>query len=309
MPLLGPALGPILGGLITQHAGWRWLFHTMTFFTFILVLLAFLFLCESYPPIILERKAAQLRKTTSTLYHVELSQRNEMSRTRYIMVSLIRPIHFLVTEPILQYMSICLMVNFGTLYVVLSSFASMWQSPDYYNQSTSQAGLHYIALVTGYTIACQIGNPITDRIWATFKAKAGGETRPEYRVPLMIPGVVLLPAGLFWFGWSAQHHCHWILTDIGAAVFGCGTILSTQAMQAYLMDAFPKYTASAVAGSQMLRSIAGFSFPLFAPRLYHQLGLGWGNSVLGLVSAVLGIPVPLVLWYFGEKLRAKGRQR
>ena len=97
------------------------------------------------------------------------------------------------------------------------------------------------------------------------------------------------------------------MTDIGIAVFGCGIILGTQAMQAYVMDAFSKYTASATAASQLLRSIAGFAFPIFAPQLYKTLGYGWGNSLLAFMFMAIGMPAPLLLWRFGAKLRAKGR--
>jgi hypothetical protein len=78
-------------------------------------------------------------------------------------------------------------------------------------------------------------------------------------------------------------------------------------MQAYVMDAFRTHVASASAASQLLRSITGFAFPLFAPRLYARLGYGWGNSLLAFVFIGIGIPAPLILWKYGTKLRAMGK--
>ncbi len=146
-----------------------------------------------------------------------------------------------------------------------------------------------------------------DRVWQHLKARAKGETQPEYRVPLMIPGAIILPVGLFWYRWAAQAHAFWILPDIGIAIFGCGIIVGTQAMQAYVMDSFITHVASASAASQMLRSLAGFAFPLFAPKMYQTLGYGWGNSLLAFVFLAIGVPAPLILWKFGAKLRAKGK--
>lgn len=37
--------------------------------------------------------------------------------------------------------------------------------------------------------------------------------------------MLLMPAGLFWYGWSAQYHYHWIVVDIGAAVFTMGSFI------------------------------------------------------------------------------------
>ena len=146
-----------------------------------------------------------------------------------------------------------------------------------------------------------------DRIWRHLKARAKGETQPEYRVPLIVPGAVIIPVGLFWYGWTAEIRAFWLLPDIGIAIFCCGIIIGTQAMQAYVMDSFPKYVASATAASQLLRNIAGFAFPLFAPKMYRTLGYGWGNSLLAFVFLVLGLPAPLILWKNGAKLRSKGK--
>lgn len=47
-----------------------------------------------------------------------------------------------------------------------------------------------------------------------------------------------------------------------------------------------------------------FSFPLFAPAMYDKLGVGWGNSLLAFLTLGLKGTSPVLLWYYGEKLRA-----
>ncbi|KAK4234057.1 hypothetical protein C8A03DRAFT_38187 [Achaetomium macrosporum] len=96
---------------------------------------------------------------------------------------------------------------------------------------------------------------------------------------------------------------------MGAALFGCGIILNTQAMQVYVMDAYRTYIASASAESQFLRSIAAFAFPLFVPLIYRTLGSGWGNSLLAFLLLALGLPAPLLLWRYGARIRAMGKPR
>lgn len=71
------------------------------------------------------------------------------------------------------------------------------------------------------------------------------------------------------------------------------------------MDAYTRYAASAVGAATVLRSLAGFGFPLFTPYMYRSLGLGWGNSLLGFLAIDLGIPAPLLLWKYEETLRSR----
>lgn len=201
-------------------------------------------------------------------------------------------------------MSLFLAYNFGILYIVLATFATIWI--DVYYQTLTTSGLHYISLAVGYTLAAQIGGPLTDRIWNHLQAKHDGNTAPEYRVPLMLPSIFLIPAGLFWYGWSVHAQTHWAVVDVGIGVFGCGIILGTQSMQAYVLDAFPDHTASASAASQFLRNLFAFAFPIFTPSLYRELGYGWGNSLLAFLFIALGVPAPLIPWRYGATLRGKG---
>lgn len=241
---------------------------------------------------------------TGRRHHAEMV--GSQSLTARLRTGLLRPLRFMAFQPMIQIMAVLLAVNYGTLYLVLTSYATLWT--ERYGQSIGQSGLHYLALAIGYTVASQVGARATDLLWKRLKHRAGGQTAPEYRVPLMIPGAILLPAGLLWFGWAAEARSSWVLVDAGGAVFGCGIILSTQAMQQYVIEAYAEHVASASAASQFLRSIFAFCFPLFAPALYRNLGYGWGNTTLALVFAVLSVPGPLILWFWGAQIRALGKR-
>ena len=78
-----------------------------------------------------------------------------------------------------------------------------------------------------------------------------------------------------------------------------------QPLQAYVIDAYADHVSSAMAAIQFLKSLTAFAFPLFAPRLYDALGYNWGNSALAFVCLGIGVPAPLILWFWGARLRAK----
>ena len=77
------------------------------------------------------------------------------------------------------------------------------------------------------------------------------------------------------------------------------------AIQSYVIDTYTTYAASAVAAITVLRNVAGFAFPLFAPSLYGALGYGWGNSILGFVAIAVGGPAPWIFWRYGPNFRAR----
>ena len=109
---------------------------------------------------------------------------------------------------------------------------------------------------------------------------------------------------------------------VGSGIFGFGMMLCFLPIQLYLVDSF-EYAASAVAASsvrprlvcytpslltrftaQLFRSLLGFAFPLFGKQMFDALGLGPGNSLLGGLAILLGIPFPVFLWFKGAALRA-----
>ena len=76
-----------------------------------------------------------------------------------------------------------------------------------------------------------------------------------------------------------------------------------QCMQTCIIDSYTPYAASGLAGGTTLRSLAGFGFPLFAPKMYDALGYGWGNSVVAFAGVTIGLPAPFLFWFYGECLR------
>lgn len=106
----------------------------------------------------------------------------------------------------------------------------------------------------------------------------------------MVPATIFLPIGLLIFGWAAEEHVHWVVADLGSIFISAGIILNFQSIQIYVIDAFTLHAASALAAVSVLRSLAGFGFPLFAPAMYNALGYGKGNTVLAAVAIAVGCP-------------------
>lgn len=302
-PLLGPAIGPIAGAFISEYISWRWIFYVTTIADAVIQIAGLFLLRETYAPVLLRwRRQRLVKQTGNTELHTDFDDPDK-TVGRTLATAIARPFRMLFTQPIIQVLALYMMYLYGLMYLVLSTFPTLWNS---YGFSVSIGGLHYIALGIGFFLGAQVTAPLQDRIYARLKRRYGVTMgRPEFRVPMMIPGALMVPVGLVIYGWTAQYRTMWIGPDIGVAVFTAGVIIGFQCIQTFLVDTYTRYAASAVAAATVLRSLAGFAFPLFAPALYARLDYGWGNTLLAFLAVVIGWPGPILLWKLGQKLRKR----
>lgn len=307
IPLLGAAIGPIIGGFITKAITWPWIFWSTSILQAVMIVLSFLLFEETYAVAILRRRAKHLRKTTGdNRYYTETEKLQGGRPTLWVLQrSLRRPVRLLLFHPIVQVQTCLSAFYYGITYLVLSTFSDLWISK--YNESISTSGLHYISMCVGEVVGAILGGPLMDMVFRKLKERANGTTAPEFRIPIMLPAAILTPIGLLMYGWAAQTQVFWLVVDIGAAIQAFGMQVAGQALQAYVIDSYADHTSSASAASQFLRSLTAFGFPLFGPAMYGSLGYGWGNTLLALLAATVGMPAPVLVWLYGSRLREKAQ--
>jgi len=295
--LMGPMLGPVAGGFLSEAKGWKWIFWVLTIAGGVCAILVFVFMRETYAPIILERKTRRLRKETGNP-NLRSKLEPPLKGTKYFVEAIIRPLRMLVLSPVVLALSVYVGVCFGCLYLMFATFSYVFT--EVYGFSPGIDGLTFLGMGTGSLIALVIIGTMSDRI---LKWKAGsGEMKPEYRLLPMIPGAFFIPVGLFWYGWAAEAKTHWIVPIIGTGFLGFGFLFVTFTVQVYLVDAFTTFAASALAANTILRSLMGALLPLAGRRMYDALGYGWGNSLLAFITAAM-IPIPWLFYKYGEGLR------
>ncbi|KAB8228940.1 major facilitator superfamily domain-containing protein [Aspergillus alliaceus] len=296
-PLVGTAVGPITGGFLVQYVSWRWCFYVISIAIAAVQVAGLLLLRETYGPVLLKRKAARLRKTTGNQnLHTEHDRASTL-----LMKNLIRPFRLLITQPIVQVLSLYLAYLNGILYLMVATFPDVWTG--IYHESISIGSLNYLSMTVGLAIATQLGVRYADKVYQRLRAENNGHAKPEFRLPTLCVVALVVPVGLFWYGWSARINIHWIMPNIGAAIYSGATVVQLVCVQGYLIDTYQLYAASAMASVMVLRNLLGFALPLVAPSLYGNLGFAWGNTLLACVAVVIGIPAPVLLWYYGEALR------
>ena len=262
---------------------------------------SFIFMRETYPPVLLERKAKRLRLETGNPNLRSALAINKTPR-QLLKQSLIRPTKMLFLSPIVAALSIYMAVVYGYLYLLFTTITLVFE--DTYHFSQGNVGLTYLGIGVGSLLGLFIFGIASDKIVKRMSAK--GEMKAEYRLPPLIPGSVLIPIGLFIYGWSAQKHVFWIVPIIGTMFVGLGLLATFMPIQTYLVDAFTIHAASAIAANTVLRSLVGALLPLAGPKMYAALGLGWGNSLLAFIAVAMA-PISWIFFKYGERIRKSPR--
>ncbi|KAK1771937.1 putative transporter mfs2 [Phialemonium atrogriseum] len=304
-PLLGPVVGPIVGGFVAEYIGWRWTFWIICIMACVFSLIAVFVMRETNEEVLLSKKAARLRKATGEDFRARtdkgLTSRQLLGR------AIIRPAKMLIFSPIVFLLSLYGAFVFGLIFLLFATFPDVFEET--YGFGPGVSGLAYLGLGIGMIVGLVLFGLLSDKM---MNKKRGGNDdndgaapRPEMRLPLMIWVPPIIPVGFFWYGWSAQAHTHWIVPILGTSLIGLGSFFIVMPAQTYFVDIFgAQGAASALAANSVVRNISGAFLGLAAPPLYANLGLGWGNSLLGFLCLAF-VPIPFLFYRYGEWLRVR----
>ncbi|KAM5358506.1 hypothetical protein ACJZ2D_015231 [Fusarium nematophilum] len=302
--LFGPSLGPVVGSYVAEACGWRSDFYILAACTGIYLVLALIFQGETFPSLLLERKVRRLQKETGNKSLRSALGLTAKTPRELLLVSIVRPTKLLFLSPLVFGSSLYVAVGYGYMYLIFTTITNVFLNQ--YGINRSVVGLVFLGLGIGQFISLTIFSRLSDRLLK--KLAKGGEMKPEYRLPLLWPGAVLVPLGLLVYGWSAEYHVHFMVPIFGTALVGAGMVWTFLPIGIYLVDAYTIYAASATAATTVLRSIGGAFIPLAGGHLYETLGLGWGNTLLAGIAIAM-TPMIWVFLNYGEILRQHPRFR
>lgn len=228
-PFFGPALGPIIGGFINQYAYWRWTYYMLLIWSGVQYLLLVFAVPETYHPAILRKKARMLRKSTGDHRYKAPMELQQKSLIKAIRLSLYRPMQLLTKEFMVQALCLYSAVLLGILYLFFGAFPLVFRTN--HDFKLYQQGLSFTGILIGMVLAL-LSDPIWrrnyNRLVRNRELATGeeGESEPEFRLPSAIAGSVLVPIGMFWFGWTTYRSVHWVVPMLGSIVFGAGYVVS-----------------------------------------------------------------------------------
>jgi MFS family permease len=306
--MLGTGLGPLSSGIIVDHLGWQWIFYLQMIMIAITNLIIMLLFQETRGNVVLAKKCIALNKLADEYglradgepVRFEPQTIERKLNLGFIYRSFTFPLRLLVSEPVVLCFSLWASFAWAILYMQFNSIGIVFRAV--YGFTSVQVGAVYtvvvLASVLGSVIAI-VQDIVTRRLWPRRMAT------PEGR--LLSPGVqsVLLPIGLFWFGWASRPETHWMspVLAIGACTVGIFSIYL--AVFNYLADTYGRYASSAQAAQSMCRNLLAGIFPLFTHIMLTKLTYHGTGSLLGGIGLMLTV-IPWLLAFFGHRMRAKG---
>jgi DHA1 family multidrug resistance protein-like MFS transporter len=281
--------------------GWRWTEWVTLIISSAAFLVAFLFLPETYLPLLLDWKAQELRRTTGdTRFTSDFSQTSSIAAR--IRRNITLPAIFLLTEPIIAVLGFYLVLLYTLLFTFLSGFDYIFKQT--YQLTDGLEGSCFASIAAGVS-AFTVCTPALYSLarWQTEHVR-GAPIKPEFRLWPAIVTAPLLPISLFWLGWTTYPSIS-IWSGL-AACFGFGIVLIAIYISSYeyITDSYLDHAASALASITMLRYFIAGGMVMVARPMYNGIGVHWTLSLLGCIAAVL-TPAPFVFWIYGPTLRKK----
>ena len=295
----GPMLAPLISGFVSV-VSWRWTFWVgLIFAGFSLAFLSFL--PETYGPMILKARAKRTRKESGNLNVFAAIELEKKGARQMMTVTLMRPVHMIVYEAIVLFTCLYLSIAYAIFYLFFEAYPIIFEG--LYGMNTGVAGLAFLPILVGAVFALGIFICYDTVLQRAKQARAQWASIEEYRrLPLACLGGPLYVLSLFWLGWSASPHVHWIVPMLAGVPFGMGFMLIFMALLNYITDAYEVYAASGMAATSCCRSIFGALLPLAAAPMYKSLGVSWASSLLGFLSLAMSI-IPFAFIKYGNRIR------
>ncbi|ERS99880.1 hypothetical protein HMPREF1624_03247 [Sporothrix schenckii ATCC 58251] len=309
-PFIGPSIGPLVGGFINSYTDWRWTHYVLIIWGFCLLVALFVFVPETYHPVVLRNKARRMRKETGDdRWYAPIEKMNK-SILGTIGYAVKHPFVLLVSEPMILALNLYSAILLGILYLFFGAFPVVFEGNHGFN--LWQSGLSFMGLFVGMAIGgtcAPIWAKVRLRLMVKRQQELGASapvSEPEYRLPSVMVGAIIVPIGIFWFGWTSYASIHWIVPIIGSAVFAIGCLFVFSGIFTFFVDTYQPHAASVLASNAFVRCSFAAAFPLFGVQMYHKLGDQWASSLLAFLAVAM-LPFPFLFFKYGKWLRRKSK--
>lgn len=195
MVFTGPLFAPFIGGFIVDsYLGWRWTEYLTGLMGAAALILDIFLVEETYPPVVLVRKAEELRRGTKNWGIHAKQEEVEIDMGELVVKNFSRPVRILLSEPVLILLSIYMAFLYGLLYLFMTAYPIVFQQLHGFNKGVG--GLPYFGLIIGEFLGGTF--IIALQPWYNRKLSSNDDMPvPEWRLPPAIIGGAAFSGGLF----------------------------------------------------------------------------------------------------------------
>ncbi|KAG1836290.1 MFS general substrate transporter [Suillus subalutaceus] len=336
-PLLGPSLGPILGGALTQGLNWRAIFWFLAIWGGI-IFLALLFLFKdtfrkersvtyqnALNSRLQEQQSSEAKDESRDISKSEVGRENQTTskdieaQRMVIPASAIKDIKMSMADinPFPAYLlivsrknNLVIMITSGLILGFSFSIAYTCARTlsMYYDYDALKTGLVLLAYGVGSVTGSILGGRWSDRTLARLKAANGGVSFPEMRLESTKIVMLWSPLSVIGYAWVCQERVSIAAVCVMLFLAGFLSVWTYTSILAYLVDANTGRSSMAVATNSFVRGLFAFVAAEIAVPLQDTIGDGGLYTLWAGLMVVVQCMILLVL-YKGRNWREASVER
>ncbi|KAI0508846.1 major facilitator superfamily domain-containing protein [Xylaria bambusicola] len=316
--IFAPSVGPVIGGVISQYLGWRWIFWFLTILAGFVLVLFLLFMPETCRLIVddgsvrphtfyrtfwqLIKDANRKKKAIPGTSATEKDSKGQSSRIQR--PNLARTLFILFEKEmflLLMYSSLIYAGFYAVSTAIPAQFASL------YGFSGLKIGLIYIPLGVGSIVAVFVMGKLANWNYRRICKKLNipydksrqqnmaGFPIEQARLQISLPFLALFTLVLIGFGWAVQYKAHLAVEIVLLFLQGVTLVAFSNLLSTLIVDINPGAAGAATAANNLTRCLVGAGASAFINPLMTAVGPGWAFTIIGLSYVVFFPALWLVL--------------
>ncbi|KAI1135075.1 MFS general substrate transporter [Hypoxylon sp. FL0543] len=319
---IGPALGPIIGGLLSQYLGWPSIFWFLCILAVSWMIPYVLAVPETGRKVVGNGSIPPQgwNMTLLDYFRFRRQARNRPSSSVRQKLRLPNPFHTVAVlgnkdmAMILSY-NACLYIGFMTITATLSS-----QFAEIYHYNDIQLGLCYLPIGVATTISSIYGGYVMDWNFRRIAKKLGvridrkrgmdlkGFPIEKVRLQLVYPLVMIGTCVYIGFAWALYYETHVAVPLVLSFFIGICVTGPFQFLNVLIVDLYPEAPATATAANNLCRCLSGAVATAVIQYMIDAWGRGWAFTFIALLFTVFS-PALWVIQKYGPTWREERMDR
>ncbi|WEW61908.1 hypothetical protein PRK78_007408 [Emydomyces testavorans] len=296
--IVSPYLGPLLTAFIINTQKWQWAFGVYSVMTGLCLIATILFVDETYynrkiPEDQQPKRESRWKRMIGTEQWHSRHMRNTLKD------AIMRPIIIFSKPPVLIAM-ISYLLSFAWV-VGINTTLSIFLTP-LYKFGPKQIGFFYFTPVVAAILGEIAGHWLHDMVANIATRRNNGRFEPEARFAVTWISTPFLIAGLILLGFALERGYHYMFASLGWGLYVFGIMITTVAVNAYVLDSYPEASGEVSALTNFSRTTGGFIVSYFMVEWAKKEGAIRQFGVMAAIC-VFAFLITLGLQYYGKRLR------